>query len=162
MSFISGGLLYFLIFLALDGIQYFLRVFDSPGHFILLRLEHIRKHFISLLAFFAGKHNCFLGSMQQNLAVVEEVDLEQFIAETEHNGVSGFQPLFDVDKLVISLVLDLFLGGLLNLLVEVNDEPFEEEVLFLEVPVSGHRLSLIGEDIFLFEGWVLNKVDVPG
>ena len=87
--------------------------------------------------------------MQQDLAIVEKVDLEEFVAEAEHDGVPGLQPLLDVDELVVGLELDLFLGHLLYLLVEVDDEPLEQQVFLLEVPVLGHGVGLVGEDVFL-------------
>ena len=62
--------------------------------------------------------------MKQNLTVVEEIDLEQFIAETKHDGVSGFEPLFDVYEFIIILELYFFLRHLLYLFIEMNDKPF--------------------------------------
>jgi hypothetical protein len=98
--------------------------------------------------------------VEQDLAVVEEVHLEQFVAESEHDGVSCLQPLLDVNKLVIGLEFNLLHLHFLHLLVKVNDEALEEQVLFLEVSVFGHGISLIGLDAFLLEGGVLDEVDV--
>jgi hypothetical protein len=34
--------------------------------------------------------------VEEYLAVVEEVDLKELVAESEHDGVPSFKPLFDV------------------------------------------------------------------
>ena len=60
--------------------------------------------------------------MQQDLTVIEEVDLEEFVAQAKHDRMTSFQPLLDVDKSIISLELDLLLRHLLNLFIQMHYE----------------------------------------
>jgi hypothetical protein len=52
--------------------------------------------------------------MQQNLAVVKEIDLKQFIAESKHDGVPGFKPLFNIDKCIVFFELYFILSYLFH------------------------------------------------
>lgn len=83
------------------------------------------------------------------MTIVKKVDLKEFVAETEHDSVPGLQPLLDVDELVVGLELDLFRGHFLYLFVKVDDEPLEQQVFFLEVPILGHGVGLVGKYVFL-------------
>lgn len=53
------------------------------------------------------------------------------------------------------------MGDLFHFLVEVHHKAFEKQVLLLEVSVFGHGFSFVGEDVFLLEGGIFYKVDVP-
>ena len=99
--------------------------------------------------------------MEEDLAVVEEVDLEELVAESEHDGVAGLEPLLDEDEGVVPLVPELVLGHVVHLLVEVDDEALEQHVLLLEVAVLGHGVDPVALDVLLLEGGVLDEVDVP-
>ena len=43
----------------------------------------------------------FLLGIEDDLAVVEEIDLENFIAHSKHDGMPCFQPLLHVNKLFV-------------------------------------------------------------
>ena len=88
--------------------------------------------------------------MQQDLTVIEEVDLEEFVAQAKHDRMTSFQPLLDVDKSIISLELDLLLRHLLNLFIQMHYESLEKKVLLLKVTIFGHRVSFVTQYIFLF------------
>lgn len=64
--------------------------------------------------------------MKKNLAVIEEIDLEKFVAESEHYSMSCFEPLLDIDKAVITFELAFLDLHFLYLLVEVNDESLQK------------------------------------
>ena len=150
-----------LVLLPLYGVEDFLGVLDPPGHFVLLRLEDVGEDFVGLFAALAGEEDCLFGSVEEDLAVVEEVDLKELVAEAEHDGVARLEPLLDEDEAVVLLVLELLLGHVLHLLVEVDHEPLQEHVLLLEVAVLGHALDLVALDVLLLEGGVFDEVDVP-
>jgi hypothetical protein len=100
------------------------------------------------------------------LAVIKEVDLEDFIAESEHDGVFGFEPLLHVDELVIFLVGGFGGSDFGDLVVEVDDEFLEEHELFLEVFVVGQGVVLfphirINLNVFVLARRVLNIGDSP-
>jgi hypothetical protein len=125
-----------------------------------LRLQHIRQGFVGLLAFLTREKHCFFSSVQQDLAVVEKVDLEKFIAEPKHNRVSSFEPLLDVDKSVVSLILYLIDLHLFNLLVQVHYKSLQQKVLLLKVSIFGHSIWTVRKDVFLFQSRIFNKVNV--
>lgn len=64
-------------------------------------MKHVGKCLVRLFALFAGEENCFFGSMEEYLAVVEEIDLKELVAESEHDGVPGFEPLLDVYEALV-------------------------------------------------------------
>lgn len=99
--------------------------------------------------------------MKEYLAVVEEVDLEEFVAESEHDGVPCLQPLLDVDELLVGLELELFGRQFFHFLVEVHDESFEKEIFLLEVTVLRHGVGPVGLDVLLLQGRILDEEDVP-
>lgn len=99
--------------------------------------------------------------MKQDLTVVKEVDLEELVAQSEHDGVSGLEPLFDVDEPVVLLEFKLLLGHLFHFLVEMNHEPLQQEVFFLKISIFRHIFSFVTQDVLLLQGRILHKVDVP-
>ena len=95
------------------------------------------------------------------MAVVKEVDLKDFIAESEHNGVFGLEPLFDIDELVVLLVSGLGDIKFGDLVIEVDNELFEKHEFFLEVFVVGESVIFfphvrVNLNVFLFAGRVFN------
>lgn len=85
-----------------------------------MRLQHVRQRLVSLLPLLAREQHRLLSSVQQDLAVVEKVHLEKLVAEPEHDRMPCFQPLLDVDKPVVSFILDLVDLHLFDLFVEVH------------------------------------------
>jgi hypothetical protein len=43
--------------------------------------------------------------VQQYLAIIEEINLEQLITQSKHNCVSRLQPLLDEDEIIVLLEL---------------------------------------------------------
>ena len=100
------------------------------------------------------------------MAVIKEVDLEDFIAESEHDGVFSFEPLLYVDELIIFLVGGFGGSDFGDLVVEVDDEFLEEHELFLKIFVVGQGVVLfphirINLNVFVLARRVLNIGDSP-
>lgn len=95
------------------------------------------------------------------MAVIEEVDLKEFIAEAKHDGMSGFKPLFNVNEALIVLEPDFFVRYFFHFLVEMYHKALEKQILLLEVSVFGHCVSFICENVLLLECWIFDKVNVP-
>lgn len=87
-------------------------------------MEHVGKCLICFLSFLAGEEHSFLGSVQKNLTVVKEIDLEKFVAETKHDSMSCFEPLFDVNKAIVIFEFGFLDLHFLDLFIEVDDESF--------------------------------------
>lgn len=87
-----------------DRVEYLLGVGNPAGHLILLGVEDVGECFVCGLAFFGGEHHSLLLSLEQDLAVVKEVHLEQLIAQPEHYRMTGLQPLLHVHELLERLV----------------------------------------------------------
>jgi hypothetical protein len=87
-----------------DRVEYLLGVGDPASHLILLGVEDVRECFVGGLAFFGGEHHSLLLSLEQDLAVVKKVNLEQLVAQPEHYCMTGLQPLLHVHELLEWLV----------------------------------------------------------
>ena len=131
-----------IILALLNRVEYFFGVLDPACHFGVFGLEGFSQGFIGLSAFLTGKQHSFFIGIEKDLAVIEKVDLEDFIAESEHDGVFGFEPLLYVDELVVFLVGGFGGSDFGYLVVEVDDEFLEEHELFLEVFVVGQGVVL--------------------
>ncbi len=100
------------------------------------------------------------------MAVIKEVDLKDFIAESEHDGVLGFEPLLYVDEFIVFLVGGFGGSDFGDLVVEVDDEFLEKHELFLEVFVVGQGVVLfphiwVNLYVFVLTRRVLNIGDSP-
>lgn len=73
-----------------NGVQDLLSVLYPSGHFILLYLQDVGQCLVGLLALLAREEHGLAGSMQQDLTVVKEVDLEQLVAQSKHDCVPSF------------------------------------------------------------------------
>lgn len=153
------NILDFLIFLPLYRIEDFLGVLDPTSHLVLLRLQHVREGFVCLFSLFTCEQNRLLRGMQQYLAVVKEVDLKKFVAEAKHDSVSGFEPLLDVNELVVLLELELFLRHFFHFFIEMDHKPLQKQVFFLEVSIFGHTLGLVSQDALLLQCWIFHEVN---
>ena len=58
------------------------------------------------------------------MGVIKEVDLEDFIAEPEHDGMLCFEPLLNINEFVIFLVAGLWDIEFDNFIIKVDDELF--------------------------------------
>lgn len=87
--------------------------------------------------------------MQQYLAVVKEINLEELVAEAEHYRVPSLKPLLDVDKLIIVHIGVFFFGKLFKLFIEVNDKPLKKKIFLLKVSIFWERFGLVGKNLLL-------------
>lgn len=95
--------------------------------------------------------------MQQNLTVIEEVDLEKFVTETKHDGMTGFKPLLYVNESVVFLKLHFIFSYFVHFLLQMYDKPLQKKILFLKIAVLWHGFCFVGNDILLLEGRIFNK-----
>jgi hypothetical protein len=155
-----------IILALLNRVEYLFGVLDPACHFGVFGLEGFGEGFIGLSAFLTGKQHSFFISIEQDLAVIKEVDLEDFIAESEHDGMFCFEPLLYVDELVVFLVGGFRGSDFGDFVIEVDDEFLEKHELFLEVFVVGQGVVLfphvrVNLNVFVLARRVLNIGDSP-
>lgn len=68
--------------------------------------------------------------------------------------------MLNVYEFVIGLKFEFFLRSFLHFLVEVDHEPFKQQVFLLKVSVFGHGFCSIGHDVLLLESGVFYEIDV--
>ena len=74
--------------------------------------------------------------------------------------MSCLEPLLDVDEPIVVLVFDFIGVGLLNFLIQVDDESLKQEIFLLEVSIFGHGVSTVGKNVLLLQRWILYEVNV--
>ena len=94
------------------------------------------------------------------MAVVKEVDLKDFITESEHDGMFGLKPLLYINELIVFLVTGLCDVEFGNFVVEVNNELFQEHEFLLEVLIIRQGVVLLRYiwedfDILVLARWIL-------
>lgn len=94
------------------------------------------------------------------MAVVEEVYLEDFVAQAEHYCVTGFQPLLHVDEPFILVVDQLRLRQFGSFVIQLRNEPLKQHILLLEILIIGQAISGVADNIVLLGSRVIDIVDL--
>ena len=151
------NLLNFIFFLLLYGVQDLLSVLYSSSYLRFCQLQSIRKSLISCLVSLTVEQHSLLLRIQQNLTIVVEVHLEDFVAQAEHYCVSRLQPLLYVDESIVFVVDNfvlrqgrMYLRQFGNLIIQMNNKSLEEHVFFLKIPVFGKRVKIVDIHFFIF------------
>lgn len=75
----------------------FFCVFESFCHIGVLAVQSSRKWILASLSFEIDVCNKFLFAGKNDFRFISKVDLNNFIAEPEHDCVLGFHPLFNIN-----------------------------------------------------------------
>jgi len=107
--------------------QNIFRITKSLAHLLILTLERLTKfESVSLVLFVNIGDNAQLRT-QYYLSLVQENYLNDFVAQSKHNCVFSFEPLFDIDirrRLLVSLKLKLtWLRQILDLFISFQVGP---------------------------------------
>ena len=74
-----------------------LSVFEAFGHLLIVGVESLTQWHDGPLTLLVHISDQSVVRVEQNLGVVLEVNLDNFVAETEHDGVASTHPLLHVD-----------------------------------------------------------------
>lgn len=73
-----------------------LSVFQALGHLLIVGVECLTQRHNGPLALLVHISDQSVIRVQQNLGMVLEVNLDDFVAEAEHDGVTGAHPFLHV------------------------------------------------------------------
>ena len=91
-----------------DFMQNFFDVFDPPDYFSVFFVGNIIESGQFSLAFLTSDQNGLFLCVEGHSTSIEEVDLKNFVVESEHDGMFCFQPLSQI-YLLIFFITFIFL-----------------------------------------------------
>ena len=83
-----------------DFMQHFFDIFDPPDDFSIFFTGNIIKGGHLSLSFLTPDQNGLILCVEGYSTSIEEVDLKNFVVESEHDGMLGFEPLPEIYFLV--------------------------------------------------------------
>lgn len=129
-----------------------LRVLETLGHFGVVRVERQREGHHGPFSFFVYVGDEARLRIEQDLGLVLEVYLHDFVGKTEHRGMGSPHPLFNVNRTRLHFYLLQVLRlrtRLHSVLAEVGLKVLEKRHFFLQIfrvvlkTVSRHNILLL-------------------